>query len=700
MVIAILLVGFQTNTDRAWALPPHKTPVPAGTVAPAPGPGAAPGAPPPIKVSSARIFDDAANLKQWIDTGPSTAAEVWALLKVYHVDPSNVGRNPFLKNIGFLKATRAAAPGGAQVTQEVIPHSSVGTALFSADSVANALGSLIAQRFKEEAELVALQDLARYMNKLDSRTRRRPLTAALPRTMGYLGTLNPDTLDLNDWGILQSDIKVDVAALPENLPAFLDTQFDAASGSDLRYLTFLAASGAAEILRNGRSPYEVIDTIAFHSGAFVSDHGGAVSTNVKGIDISLNLTAILSHMLTQNGKDTWRSIKDVEDLVGYSPRSRSIDSGDAQKKYDGINLLLGLSYAADGTLYAKIDPWLKVPVDGFGTAQLDAAAALVDGLAGQFDSLRRAVQTLQFPLTNIADVEPMLAALGTLGKTLCDRAAPLASFDATAAQNSVVDITGRLKSLVDIVGDVKAREYPAAIGETVTYLQVYVFKGTPSELSDFLKQAGPFLAEVASAKSSADAEAALEHYSLPAGSYTQKQQEPFSVTLNAYFGVTAGAETLLGNLAGTGTARTRAHLGFTAPVGLDFNWGQVTRQADSTAASSKGTGFFQTGAWSLFVPVLDVGAVASWRLGSGGGQLSSLTWSNIVAPGLYVVWAKRGSPFSIMVGAQYGPELTKVSTGGGNTIERAALQFPSIQFTFDIPIFNLYQVPSARSLHQ
>jgi hypothetical protein len=120
VVIATLLVGIQTNVDRAWALPPHKTPIPAGPVAPAPGPVRAPaGSPPPIKITTAHIFDDAANLKQWIDNGPGTAAEVWALLKVYHVDPSNVGRNPFLKNIGFLKANRAAPPGGAEVTQGV-----------------------------------------------------------------------------------------------------------------------------------------------------------------------------------------------------------------------------------------------------------------------------------------------------------------------------------------------------------------------------------------------------------------------------------------------------------------------------------------------------------------------------------------------------------------------------------------------------
>jgi hypothetical protein len=261
---------------------------------------------------------------------------------------------------------------------------------------------------------------------------------------------------------------------------------------------------------------------------------------------------------------------------------------------------------------------------------------------------------------------------------------------------TLMAVAQRLDSIIDIVGDIKSKAYPAAMGETLHFVQTFIVENPSNAQSDpvfeFFRVTGPFIAEVAAAKTPAAAETALQNFALPAGSYMRVQNEPLSVTFNAYFGVTTGAETLLGNLTGTGTARTRAHLGFTAPVGLAVNWGQVNSLSHTTTAGTGG-GFFQTGSWSLFVPVLDVGAVASWRLGSGGGQVSSITWANIVAPGLYVVWTKKNTPFSIMIGAQYGPELTKVSTGGSTTIERAALQFPSIQFTFDIPIAFLYQNP-------
>jgi hypothetical protein len=119
-----------------------------------------------------------------------------------------------------------------------------------------------------------------------------------------------------------------------------------------------------------------------------------------------------------------------------------------------------------------------------------------------------------------------------------------------------------------------------------------------------------------------------------------------------------------------------------------------TVSGGNVADATVSTRFFQTGSWSVFLPILDVGAVASWRLGSGGGQIPAITWSNIVAPGLFVVWTKKDTPLSILFGAQYGPELTKISASGGTTLEKATLQFPAIEFTFDIPIFSLYQTPA------
>jgi hypothetical protein len=673
-----------------------------------------PAAPEPIKVDVNGIFNDAVTLKEWIEEGSGNETKIWGLLQAYHVTQGNIGSNPFLKNV-ITAPAQGKKLGGVGIAPTNTLQSVSSTNPFSASSVADALGSLIAQRFKEEAELVALQELAKSMNHIDSLGERKPLTAAFPRAMGYLGTFNSkfDTLDLKDWSILESDFKADLAAWPVNLPAFLDTQFKLADGSDQRYFVLIATTAAAQIVKHGRSSYQVIDGLEAGSAAFVAAHKpvGALSSTVQSFDIGLDFAAIVSHMLTQNGENvgsTWHSAGDVESLLGFSSITKTLlDGAGATRKYDGINLLLGLSYAKDSSLYGKVDGWLGAhhtpTFDKWNAAELESIANTLDSVAGTFETLHSDTLSIPYPAGSVSDLKPLvddvasignalLADVASLTHALCGPApvTPCTSIDVTGAAATINTVSLRLDAVIGIVGDVKAKAYPAAIGEAIAFLQSYGNQDPADQVLPFLKDSGPFIAEVASAKTTADAETALQTYSLPAGSYTQKQREAFSITLNSYFGVTAGAETLLGGLEGTGTARTRAHLGFTAPVGLDFNWGWDSR-------STKASGFFQTGAWSLFVPVLDVGAVASWRLGSGGGQVSSVTWANIVAPGLYVVWSKKGTPFSIMVGAQYGPELTKISTGGGNTIERAALQFPSIEFTFDIPIFNLYQAGSPSS---
>jgi hypothetical protein len=703
LIFLAVVVGF--SPYLAYGVPPHPD-VPGQANAPAKGGKAAKavGAPQAPSVNRTLIFNDAVTLKEWIEEGAGNNANIWGLLKTYHVTQANIGQNPFLKNVVFPASVKGEELGNVKIGGTNTLQGANTTNPFSASSVADALGSLIAQRFKEEAELVALQQLARYMKQIDSTAERQPLTAALPRTMGYLRTFDdPDNLDLKDWAVLQSDFKADLVAWPENLPAFLDTQFTVASRSDRRYFVLMAVTAAGQIIKHGRSPYDIIDGLEVSSAAFIADpkHTDPLDPTVESFDIGLNLVAIVSHMLTKDGMATWHSASDVESLLGLSSITKIVDGADTPKKYNGINLLLGLSFANDAPLYTKIDSWLdhhhQPTLDKWNTSQWDSMAKMLDGLAGAFDTLHRDTLAIPYPAGTVADLKPLIDDVGSIGNAICAQVNVFVSIDSSAATTAIDEVSQRLDAFVSIVGDVKAKAYPAAIGETIAFLHSYGNQAKSDPALAFLEQAGPFIADVASAKTATDTETALQTYALPAGSYTQKQREAFSVTLNGYFGITTGAETLLGGLQGTGTARTRWHLGFAAPVGLDFNWGQNLPESVDTSGAEKNGGFFQTGAWSLFVPVVDVGAVASWRLGSGGGQVSSVTWSNIVAPGLYVVWAKKGSPFSIMFGAQYGPELTKVSTGGGNTIERAALQFPSIQFTFDIPIFNLYQTTSTSS---
>lgn len=702
-------------------------------------------APADTTITATQIFDDAVRLKAFIANNQNTQAV--ALLKAYGVSVGQIAKAPFLNKIAyfqtraFIGSTGTPAKVGAP---EGVPLSGLG-----AGDVADALGSLIAERFKQEAEMEALHALGKKILQLDCGYVSRPLSKSFPTTVGYLQTLesNPGPqpcppkelrpVVVNDWAVLQSSFKVDVAALPDNLPAFLDSLYDgkvripavpvSQDTKDARYLTWLASTTAGRIYKNGKNPYQLIDEAVDASDTFwkqkhIVDNGS--SSVIANVATGLRVLSILSHMLTQNASSQWRSAKEIQQFL--TPQTCPTPPGSCVNNVssnDSAFLLLGLSFARDQALYGAVDTWLTAR--GQPTIEaLDAAAstdagklatyiAMIQGvlnqtliLASSLEPVYQHVQDIPTKLSSLSEARPLVGDLGAaaiaasgvvetfiqmkpvseadLAATTC---VPNDSF--CAARQRIRGTTTELQYGFDIIGEIKTQQYAAAVGELIAYVGTYLAANSPDSSKDygnFFSDNGAFIAAVASAQSTADLKAALDDYSLPAGSYTQQQTTKFSITLNSFFGAGLGAETLTGNLQGTGTAKTRMRLGFAAPVGIDFNFGVA-----DTSKPSNGH-FFETGAWSVFVPVLDVGAVASWRLGSGGGSVAAITWQNIVAPGLYVVWSKRDSPFSILLGAQYGPELRKISAGG-DTIEKAAIQFPSLEFVFNIPIFNLYRRP-------
>jgi hypothetical protein len=89
---------------------------------------------------------------------------------------------------------------------------------------------------------------------------------------------------------------------------------------------------------------------------------------------------------------------------------------------------------------------------------------------------------------------------------------------------------------------------------------------------------------------------------------------------------------------------------------------------------------------SIFVPLIDVGTVASFRFKSPDtDQQPALTFSQIVAPGAFAVFGiTQKYPVSIGVGAQFVPKLRRPA-GGGNGL------FDAIRYgafvAIDVPIF-------------
>lgn len=213
--------------------------------------------------------------------------------------------------------------------------------------------------------------------------------------------------------------------------------------------------------------------------------------------------------------------------------------------------------------------------------------------------------------------------------------------------------------------------YSAGVGNAVAILDLALekkFKGK----NTFLRY-GSFIGAVADAENAQEVENALDMFALPPGSSKAKKGAgKFSIAINAYTGLAAGAERFSRSNTSYGVG------GITAPIGISLNWGQTW---------GKGK---QQGAIGVFVPVIDVGAVFAYRFKNDNtvDNLPPMSWKNILAPGAYfVVDPPLGKwPVSIGLGGQFGPLLRRVSTQGAYENQEVNAFRIGGFLTFDIPI--------------
>lgn len=186
---------------------------------------------------------------------------------------------------------------------------------------------------------------------------------------------------------------------------------------------------------------------------------------------------------------------------------------------------------------------------------------------------------------------------------------------------------------------------------------------------------GGFMVDILAARSSNQIRGILDSYALPAGSYRIKRNAPFSIDLNAYPGIYTGLEfsKSLGKDNGAGV------FGVTAPLGFALSWGQKRYSKRSKGGQS----------FSLFVPVIDIGAAFSYRWNNDAeGFPEEIKWEQVLSPGLYAVWGFRKMPIALSIGAQYTPSLRKITVDEVE-LEGNALRI-GVNLAVDIPIFNFY----------
>lgn len=194
------------------------------------------------------------------------------------------------------------------------------------------------------------------------------------------------------------------------------------------------------------------------------------------------------------------------------------------------------------------------------------------------------------------------------------------------------------------------------------------------QLNTFVKSYlyyGGFIVDVLSAATTEEVHFIIDKYAAPVQSYRVNRQSDFSINVGAYPGLYSGYE-LSSDALGSSFVT-----GVTAPIGLSLSWGKQKmgfRKPESSV--------------SLFLPIIDIGAPFSYRWENDSeGFPANLTWRQVLSPGAYLVWGLGDTPLALKLGAQYTPELRKVTT--------RSLEFQTnawrigATIAVDIPVFYL-----------
>lgn len=256
----------------------------------------------------------------------------------------------------------------------------------------------------------------------------------------------------------------------------------------------------------------------------------------------------------------------------------------------------------------------------------------------------------------------------------------------TTISNKVVGIIGSLEKGGSIALSIAQKQYSASVSQLVQLLDELLNKGDENNKKTLKKvlKYGTFMANIVEADSPEQAQKAIEAVALPPGSYTIKRESRFSVALNGYVGVFAGDEYILN----VHDKRWINNVAVTAPVGISVSWGNIC--PDMMRPWSIG----------LFAPIIDLGAVASYRFGNaedtvnGAETIPTIQLKDIVAPGIFLEIGIGGTPLSFAVGRQFGSRLRKIENESGKVGD--TYQRLGATLKVDIPIVHFYASPGKK----
>jgi hypothetical protein len=235
--------------------------------------------------------------------------------------------------------------------------------------------------------------------------------------------------------------------------------------------------------------------------------------------------------------------------------------------------------------------------------------------------------------------------------------------------------------------DVRNKNYSSAVLNLVTIMDTLFIQSSDPDLKTIaaankkLMKYGTFMATVANAQSSDEVQSAIEAVSLPAGSYSVKRNSIWNVSVNGYVGIGYDSGNPFGINYEGAVIRERNNLNWnvSAMVGFAFSSGLCKDHS--------------IGSFSAFLSVIDVGALANFRITNDSTVLDrKITVGDIFAPGLSFIYGIPKVPLSLSAGLVYKPSIAYNSSSGSFLNVPGMLRF-NVSLLVDIPLMNVHTRP-------
>lgn len=613
------------------------------------------------------------------------------ILKAYEGDLAELNKNPFLKDaIPKSVTSNKALFDQATPTPSSFAQNESGAGIANPSVVADALATFIAKRFREELTIAFLDN---FRTKLKNDTLIGNIFPNAKKLMLIGDPFNYKAFVPSLRGALDEDIKV----LPDNLPTLIEaiavkSKLDKDQKKTLEVVIKLYQS-SLNFARHPADSYNnltsLIDSLKTISGA---------DANIKA---GLDLGSILIKELGNSSYTKWSKKQALSKLTNFNT----------------AKIFIGLvieKYKSDLLANTKIN---NIPIKdiliGLNDTKRMEATQYVQQLGFYANAIQEEVNTLKLLAGTkelvFKDYEALLlSVLSCLEVATDDRLFTMLQITKPPKLDETLEHLDRsAKFLIALQGNISAKDYAKVVVNSLNFIGSLLPEDKLNAnlaLKEFVKYSN-FAINMAGANSAEEMVKALENSALPSQSYRLKRNSYCSVSLNSYAGLFVANEFLFDE---SKRKDNQAILvGFTAPVGVSFNWGLTQKNVGKfskypTKTIVKKTKldkdtekleeltkkrYFSGNSFSIHIPLIDIGAIVALRLTDDDTPVSNIEWKNILAPGLYGIWGIGNTPVALGFGAQYGPQLRSVNDNG-NEISSSAFRVGTF-LTVDIPFFHV-----------